>query len=79
MFAVATLGVQQLDYRDRAGAVIDVSNRRDYVHTYGGRLGYRLGKDVRLELNIDRVRRTTAVHGREYDDLRYGTALTYGQ
>ena len=79
MFAVARLGVQRLDYRDRTGAVIDVSNRRDYVHTYGGGLGYRLGRDVRLEVNIDRVRRTTAVHGHDYDDLRFGTALTYGQ
>ena len=61
MFAVGRFGVQRLGYRDRAGAVIDVSNRTDYIHTYGGGLGYRLGRDVRLGLNIDRERRTTAV------------------
>ena len=79
IFAVGRFGVQRLAYRDRAGAVIEVSNRTDYVHTYGGGLGYRLGNDVRLGLNIDRERRTTAVQGREFDGLRYGMAVTYGQ
>ena len=79
MFAVGRFGVHRLDYRDRAGAAIDVSNLTDFVHTYGGGLGYRLGTDVRLGLNIDWERRTTAVQGRDYDGLRYGMALTYGQ
>jgi hypothetical protein len=79
MFAVGRYGVQRLAYRDLAGAVIEVSNRTDYVHTYGGGLGYRLGKTIRLEMNVDRVRRTAAVPGRDYDDVRLGTAITYGQ
>jgi hypothetical protein len=79
IFVVGTVGVQRLAYRDLAGAVIAVSNRKDYVHTYGGGLGYRLGASVRLNVNIDRVRRTTAIPGRDYDDVRFGTAITYGQ
>jgi len=79
LFAVGRFGVQQLDYRDRAGVVIEVSNRMDYIHTHGGGLSYRLGRDVRLGLNLDRMRRTTAVTGHKYDELKYGMVLTYGQ
>ena len=77
--AVGRISLQRLAYRDRAGAVVEVSNRTDRVHTYGGGLGYRLGKDVRLGVNIDRVYRTSGVRGHEYRSLKFGTALTYGQ
>ena len=79
MFAVGRLGVQRLDYRDRAGAAVEVSNRRDNVRSYGVGLGYRLSKDIRFTLNFDRTRRISAVPGHEYDNVRFGAAVTYGQ
>jgi hypothetical protein len=75
---VGRVGIQRLDYRDRAGAVVAVSDRTDYVHSYGGGIGYHLGRDIRIGFNVDQAHRTSAVSARQYDDLRYGTAVTYG-
>jgi hypothetical protein len=74
---VGRVGVQHLDYRDRAGAAIAVGDRIDVVHSFGGGLGYHLGKELRLGFNIDSVRRISAVESRPYEGLKYGTALTY--
>ena len=75
---VGRLGAQRLDYRDRAGAVVSVKGRTDYVHSYGGGIGYHLGSDIRVGFNVDQVHRTSALTDRQYDDFRYGTAVTYG-
>ncbi len=75
---VGRYGVQRLDYRDRVGAVVAASNRKDYVHSYGGGIGYHLGKDIRVGVNVDNSRRWSAVSSRTYSGLRYGTAVTYG-
>ena len=75
---VGRVGYQRLDYSDRAGAVIAISDRTDYVHSYGGGIGYHLGSDVRIGFNVDQINRTSGVIARNYDDLRYGTAVTYG-
>lgn len=76
---VGRAGRQQLAYRDRVGAVLEVSNRTDYVNSFGGGLSYRLGRDVRLSVNIDWVRRSSSAQGHSYNDVKIGTALTYGQ
>ena len=76
--AVGRIGAQRLDYRNRAGALIVVANRTDYVHAYGGGLGYHLGPDIRVGFNVDHVRRTSAAINRTYSGLRYGMAVTYG-
>ena len=75
---VGRIGAQRLDYRDRAGAALVAANRTDYVHTYGGGVGYHLGRDLRIGFNIDNAHRTSAVTNRTYDGLRYGAAVTYG-
>ena len=71
-------GIQSLAYRDRAGAAIAVSNRVDHVRSYGGGVGYRLGRGTRLGFNIDKDNRVSDVSRREYDNLRFGTSVTYG-
>lgn len=71
-------GVQSLAYRDRAGAVIAVSNRVDNVTTYGGGIGYRLGRGSRLGFNVDKESRLSDVVRRRYDNLRLGSSVTYG-
>jgi hypothetical protein len=76
--AVGRVGRQRLDYRDRAGAVVAVANRRDYVESYGGGIGYHFGKDTRFGINIDHQTRTSGVASRRYSGLKYGTSVTYG-
>jgi hypothetical protein len=71
-------GAQQLDYRDRVGAVVVVSNRTDSVRSYGGGIGYHFGKDTRLGFNVDQQVRRSAIAARRYSGLRYGTSITYG-
>ena len=75
---IVRAGVQALAYRDRAGAVLQVLNLVDHVYSYGAGVGYRLGKGSRLGINLDEVRRTSEVPFRQFDDLRFGTSLTYG-
>ena len=76
--SVARAGVQQLEYRQRAGIAAVLPNRVDNVHAYGGGVGYRLGRDLRIGFNVDRQRRDSDVVLRQYNGLRYGVAVTYG-
>lgn len=75
---VARRGLQQLAYRDRDGAAVAVSNRVDHVDSYGGGVGYRLGRNARVGLNIDHNERLSAVDGRRYQGLIFGMSVTYG-
>jgi hypothetical protein len=75
---VGRIGGSQLEYRDRAGAAVEVSNRVDHIQSYGGGLGYHLGSDMRLGFNIDQQRRLSGVDSKQYNGLRYGFAVTYG-
>jgi Putative beta-barrel porin 2 len=75
---VGRIGRQRLDYRDRAGASVPEPDRTDRITSYGGGVGYRMGRDVRIGFNIDKQRRESAVDTRQYDGLRYGFAVTYG-
>jgi len=75
---VGRAGIAQLDYRDRIGAEVPVANRIDMVHIYGGGVGYRIGKELRVGFNVDRQKRDSHVPLRQYDGLRYGTSVTYG-
>jgi hypothetical protein len=75
---VGRIGVQRLDYRNRFGAHVALTDRVDYVHTYGVGVGYRVGKDMRLGLNVDHQKRTSSLQGRQYAGLLIGTSVTYG-
>jgi hypothetical protein len=76
--AVGRVGAARLEYRDRAGAAVAVSNRVDHIDTYGGGIGYHVGRDTRIGVNIDQYQRLSPVIGRQYKGLRYGIAVTYG-
>jgi hypothetical protein len=65
-------------YRDRGDALTAAANRVDHVHTYGAGIGYHLGQDIRISVNIDHQNRDSIVNGRNYDGLRIWTAITYG-
>lgn len=75
---VGRYGAQRLAYRDRAGAVLEAPNRVDHVQLYGGGVGYRLGRDIRIGFNVDHQRRESEVENRRYEGMRLGTAVTYG-
>jgi hypothetical protein len=75
---VVRAGIQSLAYRDRVGAVVEVSNRVDTVPSYGGGVGYHMGKASRLGFNVDKTNRISDVSRRQYDDLRFGSSVTYG-
>jgi hypothetical protein len=72
------IGAARLAYATRVGAVVQVSDRVDHTTTYGVGLGYHMGQDLRLAFNIDQNARVSAVDGRSYHGLKYGTAVTYG-
>jgi len=76
--AVARVGAARLEYRDRTGAVVAVSNRVDHIETYGGGFGYHIGHGTRIGFNVDQYERLSPLEGREYKGLKYGIAVTYG-
>lgn len=75
---IGRAGAQQLAYRDRSGTAVGASNRIDQVRTYGGGIGYHLGKDLRIGVNVDHYKRTSPVSNRQYEGLKFGTSVTYG-
>jgi hypothetical protein len=71
-------GAQTLAYRDRASVPVAASNRVDHVRSYGGGVGYHMGRDLRLGFNIDKDERTSVLSFRQYTGLRFGSSVTYG-
>ncbi len=71
-------GAEQLAYRDRVGAVVPAPDRTDRVRTYGGSVGYRTSRDLRVAFNVDNAHRSSAVDVRQYNGLRMGVSVTYG-
>ena len=74
---VGRAGTSSLAYSERVGAVLPISDRVDYVHQYGGGIGYRLSRELRIGFNVDQQHRLSSVADRRYDALRYGTSVTY--
>jgi hypothetical protein len=72
-------GLQRLEYQTREGADVAAPNRTDRVRSYGGGIGYRLGQDLRLGINVDQHRRSSILGGHEYEGLKYGSSITYGR
>ena len=73
------IGRQRLEYRDRAGALVGITDRLDRVRSYGAGIGYRLGQGLRIGFNLDQQKRESRVDGRRYEGLKYGVAVSYGQ
>lgn len=75
---VGRAGIQQLDYRNRAGAIIEAPDRQDVLHTYGVGIGFHLGRELRFGIDLDKSQRISPLQLREYQGLKIGTSLTYG-
>jgi hypothetical protein len=56
-----------------------LSDRVDRVGMLGGGVGYRVGPDVRIGIDVDRERRRSAIEVREYQGFRTGLSVTYGR
>lgn len=67
----------RLDYRSLPGAA-STAARRDSINTFGVGIARRLGTDLRLGFDIDRVSRRSPRDGRDYDGYRLGGSMTYG-
>jgi len=71
-------GWQSLDYA-RFASALSPGGRVDQVRQYGGGIGFRLGRAIRLGFDTTYYRRrspTTA--GRDYEGLQSGVSITYG-
>jgi hypothetical protein len=75
---VGRAGNQRLAYRSRVGISEALSNRVDNVTSYGGGVGYHMGRRGRLGLNVDKMTRVSDISSRRFDDVRIGASLTYG-
>jgi len=51
--------------------------RIDRYRTFGGGVGYRLGRDIRVGFNVDSFSRDSIVANQAYDGIRGGMAVTY--
>ena len=72
----ARAGLEILPYRDRQGAAVKAPDRTDHVNSYGAGVGFRMGKTLRLGFNVDKVNRDSLLADRQYDNFKFGTALT---
>ena len=53
------------------------AGRVDRYNTFGGGIGYRMGRDVRVGFNVDYFRRESILYTRAYEGLRAGAAVSY--
>lgn len=74
----ARASYRTLAYRDRIGAGVLVSERRDQVTTFGVGMGHRLARDLRFAFNVEQQRRTSLVRQRSFQGYRFGMSLSYG-
>jgi hypothetical protein len=72
------VGAQRLDYRDRVGPDVAVSDRTDRVRSYGAGMGYRFGRTARVGFLIEQQHRDSGVASRRYEGMKFGASVTYG-
>jgi len=53
------------------------AGRVDRYTTWGGGVGYRVGRDIRVGFNIDYFRRESIIYTQAFEGLRGGMAVTY--
>jgi hypothetical protein len=77
-YAAARGGRSRLVYRNfidgRAGTV----GRSDRVDMYGVGFGRKLGDDIRVGLDVNKVRRLSVIPTRQYEGYRVGVSISYG-
>ncbi|HEY6563546.1 MAG TPA: outer membrane beta-barrel protein, partial [Pirellulaceae bacterium] len=76
--AEARIGSRRLAYEDSLVGEVDVENRVDQIRNFGGGIGYRTSRDLRIAFTAEKTHRRSEIDDRQYDDLRYGVTITYG-
>lgn len=75
---VARGGRQTLDYQAVQTALV-TDPQVDTIRQFGGGIGYRFGRIMRLGFDVNYYRRTsTSISSSEYKGLRFGGSVTYG-
>lgn len=67
-------GRQRLAYQ----ALLPVDARTDFINRFGGGVGYMMGADLRLSVDVNSYYRSSPDPLREYGSLRGGLSVTYG-
>jgi len=75
---VGRFGNHDLAYRTRVLPTPTNVGQVDNVKSYGAGVGLHLGKELRLGFNVDRIRRDSDVRIRRYENLKFGSSITYG-
>ena len=76
---VGRAGVSKLGYRSvSSGTSVTGTDRTDWADIVGAGFGRRLGDDVRIGVDLDRVSRRSPRADREYQGFRIGGSFTYG-
>jgi hypothetical protein len=71
-------GWYRLDYqRVDSAESAPIPDRVDRYATWGGGVGYRAGRGIRVGLNLDYSRRVSIVDIQEYEGFRGGMTVTY--
>jgi hypothetical protein len=73
------VGVQRLAYRPATDVPGLLTDRVDRFVLMGAGIGNRLGRDMRVGINVDRERRESPVWRRAYEGYRTGISVTYGR
>jgi len=68
-----TLNYRQADALDGGAA----PGRVDRYNSWGGGIGYRVGRDIRVSFNLDSIRRNSVLESLDYRGVRGGMAVTY--
>lgn len=71
-------GATTMAYRDRVGVQVAAEDRVDHIRSYGVGFGYHVGQDIRVAVNFDQQKRTSAAKDRSFEGLKVGTAVTVG-
>jgi hypothetical protein len=72
--------VQVLGGRDRLAyeALVSDDARTDFIGRFGGGIGYTIGEDMRVGIEVQSFYRSSPIPSREYGNLRAGLTVTYG-
>lgn len=78
-YARARAGLHHLAYRAAVGLPEPQQDRVDRVELMGTGVGYRVSRDIRVGIDVDRERRESPVRLRAYEGFRTGISVTYGR
>jgi hypothetical protein len=73
------VGTYHLAYRAAVGVPDVEPERVDRFEVMGAGIGYRLSRDMRVGIDVDRERRQSPVWRRAYEGFRTGISVSYGR